>query len=153
MLWRVTILSDLNYYSAKYHQDWEDLKLDFVIGPVWPYPAPKSKDVPLTGVSSHHTIPHNVLDVPCGTIPFIRESEDDQKTLQEMEFPSKEAETDLFGRPDPVYDVVRETTKGAVGLPHGIHVIGRRWEEEKVLAGMKLLEELRDKNAIYQHYE
>ena len=41
---------------------------------------------------------------------------------------------------DILYNVVREGTKGAVGLPLNVQVVGKPWHEEMVLAVMKELD-------------
>ena len=41
---------------------------------------------------------------------------------------------------DILYNVVREGTKGAIGLPLNVQVIGKPWQEETVLAAMSQLQ-------------
>ena len=55
----------------------------------------------------------------------------DQKAL-ESDFPGYEK--------DLVYGWVKEGTRGAEGMPLNVQVIGRPWQEEKVLRIMKELE-------------
>lgn len=43
---------------------------------------------------------------------------------------------------DILYNVVREGTKGAIGLPLNVQVIGKPWQEEMVLAVMKELDSM-----------
>ena len=43
---------------------------------------------------------------------------------------------------DILYDLIRSGTKGAIGLPLNVQVIGKPWHEEMVLHVMKELEEL-----------
>ncbi len=47
---------------------------------------------------------------------------------------------------DLVYAWVRRGTKGATGLPLNIQVIGKPWQEEKVIGAMKLISSLVEDN-------
>lgn len=42
----------------------------------------------------------------------------------------------VYGTSDPAYDA-----KKMHGLPVGVQIVGRQWEEEKVLAAMKIVED------------
>lgn len=41
---------------------------------------------------------------------------------------------------DLVYQWVKESTKGAIGLPLNVQIIGRPWHEEEVINAMKHLD-------------
>ena len=67
-------------------------------------------------------------------VPFLikvtHESAEDQEALSQYPTTMKQ---------DLVYDWVREGTRGAQGLPLNIQIVGKPWQEERVLAAMKLV--------------
>ena len=94
--------------------------------------------------ANHYTAAFDVMDCPAGVVPITKESEDDQIAFLESGLPPEGASKGIFGQPDLVYIRLLESLEGAVGLPHGVQVIGRPYEEEKVIAVMKLIENYRD---------
>ena len=63
---------------------------------------------------------------------MAKESEEDQQSL-ERDYPGRER--------DPVYGWVKEGTRGALGMPLNVQVVGRPWNEELVLRVMRELQE------------
>lgn len=86
------------------------------------------------------TIMYNVIDSPCGCIPVTRV--DASKDSLSAEWTSGSyvgsplMESRLYRGNNPLYNV-----KSLVGMPVGVQVVGRRWEEERVLAMMKVLDD------------
>jgi hypothetical protein len=86
------------------------------------------------------TILYNVVDSPVGTIPVTRVDPDtDQVTpgfKPGLAGRSKLFEERMYMGKTPVYD-----PKAMQGLPVGVQVVGKKWEDEKVLAMMHVVDE------------
>jgi len=87
------------------------------------------------------TILYNVIDSPCGVVPVTRvDPSKDGLTDEWTKGPglgSKIIESDLYRRKkDLVYD-----PEAMKGLPVGVQVIGKSWEDEKVVAMMKVVDD------------
>lgn len=91
---------------------------------------------PLAGA----TILYNIVDSPVGVIPVTRvDASKDQITDAWIQGPghgSKLIERELFEGKTPVYD-----PKKMDNIPVGIQVVGKKWEEEKVIAMMKVIDD------------
>ena len=89
------------------------------------------------------TIQYNVVDSPVGVIPVTRvdptldQLTDEWRTASDHG--SKLLEAELYGK-NPVYNP--ELMKG---LPVGVQVVGRKWEEEKVIAMMHVVDKVLEK--------
>ncbi|KAJ3375021.1 hypothetical protein GGF31_005743 [Allomyces arbusculus] len=113
-------------YRAAFHQQWTDLDLDFMICPVSAMVAnPHNTFSDLAGTASH-TLLYNLLDYATGIVPVTRV-----------------AVTDTFEQPRPaenerlhraIYEIYDPAAMA--GLPVGIQVVGRRLDEERVVAAM-----------------
>jgi amidase len=82
---------------------------------------------------------YNVIDHPAGVIPVCRvDSKKDQiseEWRKEPDHGSKILETGLFGGKKPLYN-----PEQMHDMPVAIQVVGQRWEDEKVLAMMKVVD-------------
>lgn len=47
-----------------------------------------------------------------------------------------------YPKGDILFDIVRNSTKGAEGLPLNVQVVGRPWQEELILQVMRQIEEV-----------
>jgi hypothetical protein len=94
----------------------------------------------LSGVA-HATIVFNIVDAPVGVLPVTRVDAARDALTAEWTAPARGGtgsavlEGLLYGGKAPAYDV--HTLRG---MPVGIQVAGRRWEEEKVVEMMKVVE-------------
>lgn len=75
-------------------------------------------------------------------LQVTRESHDDQEAL-ENDYPSAEGDSK-----DVIYQWVKETIRGTEGMPIGIQVIGRPWQEETVIAAMKQIQLAINKHSV-----
>jgi Asp-tRNA(Asn)/Glu-tRNA(Gln) amidotransferase A subunit family amidase len=125
-------------HRERWYQAWEYEGLDFVLTVPHALPAiPAGTAEKVTLVSASYSMMFNILDFVAGVLPvsFVdRESDalpkdfmqsDDYKNMGLI---SKGAYS--------VYDA-----DAMHGLPLGVQVVGRRFEEEKVLQGMKVVED------------
>lgn len=126
-LWKS--LERLDDMVEKMLQDWNDLGLDCVIAPGFAYPAPPITNPARLVPAVSYTAAYNVVDFPAGSVPISRVNQDDQEALED------------YPRNDLLYHLVYNGTKGAVGMPLNVQVIGRPWQEEMVLHVMKLLQD------------
>lgn len=85
------------------------------------------------------TILYNIVDSPTGCVPVTRvDPAKDQVTAEWKKGPglgSKIIEGELYHSKKPVYD-----PEGMKGIPVGVQVVGKKWEDEKVLAMMDVVD-------------
>ncbi|KAG2097013.1 amidase signature domain-containing protein [Suillus discolor] len=134
---RVLVVSR-DEYREKWHQAWEDEKFDFLLTVPHSLPAiPAGTAEKVTLVSAAYTMIFNILDFAAGVLPvsFVDRQSDGlpkdfmkSSDYKKMGLISKGAYS--------VYDADKMH-----GLPLGVQVVGRRFEEEKVLQGMKIVED------------
>jgi Asp-tRNA(Asn)/Glu-tRNA(Gln) amidotransferase A subunit family amidase len=75
---------------------------------------------------------YNLLDFPAGVLPVIKVSRDDDDAL--------DAYSAEEGSRDGLYRLAAWALRGGVGLPVGVQLVGRPYEDEKVLHVMCQLE-------------
>lgn len=124
-------------HKAKWHQAWDDEGFDFLLTVPHPLPAiPTGTAEKVTLVSASYMMIFNILDYIAGVLPvsFVDRQTDalpkdfmQSTDYKNMGLISKGAYS--------VYDADEMH-----GLPLGVQVVGRRFEEEKVLQGMKIVE-------------
>ena len=115
-----------------------DLPIDAVLAPVQAVPALPHGGCDRLMPLGCSTLIWNVVDSPVGVIPITRvDPARDELSDEWRAAPgdgSKLLEGELYG-PKGAYD-----PSAMEGLPVGVQVVGRPWEEEKVLAIMHLIE-------------
>lgn len=122
---------------------WEQEGFDFVLGPPQAVPALEHGRTKMLSPLCIGTCVWNVLDTTAGVLPVTRVRKDLDAVPEgwleqgEGEARSSILEKRVYGGQDPAYDAGKME-----GLPVGVHVIGRQWDEEGVLACMKLVEGL-----------
>ncbi|KAJ3572368.1 hypothetical protein NP233_g3128 [Leucocoprinus birnbaumii] len=129
-----------NAFTADiYKKVWEKYDIDGLIGPVQAVPQ-----LPNGGCNNFLPIAEattywNLVDHPAGIIPVTRaDSTRDQVTEEWWKEPghgSKVLETGLFGGSKALYN-----PEAVHGMPVAIQVVGQRWEDEKVLAMMRVVD-------------
>lgn len=86
------------------------------------------------------TILYNVVDSPVGTVPVTRVDPKLDSLPKDFVVGSGGTSTVLEKRmytdPTPAYDPV-----AMAGIPVGVQVVGKKWEDEKVLEMMKVVDE------------
>lgn len=124
-----------------YDEVWKKYELDGIIAPVQASPALPHGATKTLAPLATGTILYNVIDSPCGVVPVTRvDPSKDGLTDEWTKGPglgSKIIESDLYRRKkDLVYD-----PEAMKGLPVGVQVIGKSWEDEKVVAMMKVVDD------------
>ena len=113
-------------------------RLDAVLAPVQAIPALPHGGCDRLAPIACATLMYNVVDSPVGVVPVTRvDAAQDQLSDAWRAAPgngSKILESELYG-PKGAYNV-----QAMEGLPVGIQVVGQPWEEEKVLAIMRVID-------------
>ncbi|THH27472.1 hypothetical protein EUX98_g6717 [Antrodiella citrinella] len=130
------------YAELFYQQVWEQHELDGIICPVTALPALPHGAVTYLAFLSCATILYNVVESPVGTVPVTRVDPDFDAVTTEWTDPSLGSghgshllEGLLYNGKSPFYDA-----KKMAGLPVGVQVVGKKWEDEKVVEMMKVLD-------------
>jgi Asp-tRNA(Asn)/Glu-tRNA(Gln) amidotransferase A subunit family amidase len=83
-------------------------------------------------------VQYNVIDSPTGAVPITRVDPAQDSLPPDYLADSKGSavlEHLVYGGKAPVYDPIKME-----GVPVGIQVVGRRWEDEKVVAMMRIVD-------------
>ncbi|WVQ77023.1 hypothetical protein IAR50_006702 [Cryptococcus sp. DSM 104548] len=123
---------------------WDDNKFDILLTPVQAVPALKHNQTEYLSPLSIATILFNVVDSTVGVLPVTRVDKDldvlptnwlegstGSSSLEHRTYIGKPGEVEPGYVPEKMH-----------GLPVGVQVVGKAWEEEKVLKVMKLIEGL-----------
>ncbi|KAG1866160.1 amidase signature domain-containing protein [Suillus subluteus] len=126
--------------AAWYEQVWDKYGFDGIIAPVQSLPViPHGGSTYLAPVAAA-TIIYNVVDSPVGTIPVTRVSPDTDQLSTDFvagaSGRSKVLENRMYLGKNPAYD-----PKAMEGIPVGVQLVGKKWEDEKVLAMMHVVDE------------
>ena len=85
------------------------------------------------------TILYNIVDSPVGVVPVTRvdplKDEITTSWIQGSGHGSRVLEHDAYEGKTPVYD-----SKKMDQIPVGVQIVGKRWEEEKVIAMMHVVD-------------
>ncbi|KAL4242371.1 Amidase signature (AS) superfamily protein [Abortiporus biennis] len=140
--WKLTVERD-EYVKLIYKTIWDEHNLDGIICPVIATPALPHTAVSFVGGIANSTILYNIVDSPVGVIPVTRVNPSLDNLTPEWTnhsigsgHGSSLFEGLLYKGEKAIYDA-----KKMEGLPVGIQIVGRRWEEEKVIGMMKVVEE------------
>jgi len=124
--------ADLDEYVLQFTALWQELKLDALICPAFPFPAVPHEYPSRLTCAVFSTGLWNVLDFPAGVVSTgMVSKEDDEKLKDESRWPT--------GR-NFVLKMARKVASDAVGLPLSVQVATLPYEEEKCLALMHSIE-------------
>ncbi|KJA21526.1 hypothetical protein HYPSUDRAFT_202875 [Hypholoma sublateritium FD-334 SS-4] len=125
-------------YRAEWHRKWVEEGLDFVLTVPISFPAIEhGASEKTTLICAGYTFLFSLLDYPAGVLPVTNVD----KELDNL--PEDFVDSDQFKS----YPAVAKTAYSVYdaakmhGLPLGVQVVGRRFEEEKVLEGMQVIED------------
>ncbi|KAI9510201.1 amidase signature enzyme [Russula earlei] len=129
-------------YRAEWFDYWRLEGLDLVLTAPNALPAMRHGDGRRLWKACGYTFLFNILDYSAGVMPITR-VDCALDTLAPSFTPRNKVERDAY----LCYDA-----DDMHGLPVGVQIVGRRLEEEKVLEGMKLIENLlKEKGIAYSH--
>ncbi|KAG1871490.1 amidase signature domain-containing protein [Suillus subluteus] len=125
-------------YREKWHQVWEDEGFDFLLTVPHALPAiPAGTAEKVTLVSASYMMIFNILDYVAGVLPVTFVDRDSDALPKDFMKSADYKNMGLISKGAySVYDADKMH-----GLPLGVQVVGRRFEEEKVLQGMKIVED------------
>ncbi|KAI1378887.1 amidase [Hypoxylon crocopeplum] len=128
------LVAEREAYRVKWFEWWNSVDVDFILTPPNATPAVPHDGMKDAVSSCGYTFLFNVVDYTCGILPVTHVDKDLDKlpsdfNLKRLNFVARGAYK--------LYDA-----EAMHGLPVGIQVVGRRLEEEKVLAIMKRIEDV-----------
>ncbi|KAF7430255.1 hypothetical protein PC9H_005957 [Pleurotus ostreatus] len=137
-------------YRAQWHEQWQLDNLDFVLTPPHALPAFKHRQCEkVTLMSAGITLIFNLLDYSAGVMPVTKV--DKLTDSYPIDFFSSQEYRNFNMIARGAHSVYN--AEEMHGLPVGIQVVGRRFEEEKVLEGMRVIQHaLRSHGARGQHH-
>ncbi len=100
--------------------------LDLLLGPASPLPAFTHGAAKELGVPGIYVTVSNLSGQPAGVVPVTRVKPGE--------------ESDLPASRDLAEKTARKVEAGSAGLPMGVQVIGRHWQDHVVLAGLAAIE-------------
>ncbi|KAI0004048.1 amidase signature enzyme [Xylariaceae sp. FL0662B] len=136
------LVSKREAYRGRWFDWWNSVDLDFLLTPPNATPAVPHDGMKEAVSSCGYTFLFNVLDYTCGCVPVTHVD----KILDKL--PPSFNIKKLNGVAQGAYKLY--DAEAMHGLPVGIQVVGRRLEEEKVLAIMKQVEEALGKEKYEQ---
>jgi Asp-tRNA(Asn)/Glu-tRNA(Gln) amidotransferase A subunit family amidase len=136
--WKLTAERD-DYILAWHKEVWEKHKFDGIIAPVQALPQLLHGGCSNLSSLSCSTILYNVVDSPVGCIPVTRVDPMKDQLTDEWKngpgFGSIMVEKAVYAK-DGYYD-----TEKMKGMPVGVQIIGKKWDDEKVLAMMHVVDQ------------
>ncbi|KAF8159688.1 amidase [Crassisporium funariophilum] len=135
------LIAQRDEYSASFYQTvWNKNEFDAILAPVQALPQLPHGGCDNFSALAIATILYNVLDMPAGCLPVTRvDPEKDQLTEEWVNGPglgSAVLEAGVYRGKTPLYN-----PEASKGMPVNIQIVGKRWEEEKVLAIMGVVDE------------
>jgi len=107
---------------------WVNENFDALITPVFPIPAPKLGETGKMIFGLFHNLIGNFFEMPCGTIP-----------VRKMKYEETLNYSDKYS--DSLTLIIKQNLKGSEGLPVGVNVYCKPYEDEKTLGVMKIIED------------
>ncbi|KAG6372254.1 amidase signature domain-containing protein [Boletus reticuloceps] len=126
--------------KAWYKEVWDKYGFDGIIAPVQSLPTIPHGGCAMLSPLAEVTVLYNVVDSPVGVVPVTR-VEPTKDVLPAGFVPGAKGtstilEKQMYTGPTPVYDPV-----AMAGIPVGVQIVGKKWEDEKVLAMMKVVDD------------
>eukprot|EP00930_Biecheleria_cincta_P073866 TRINITY_DN61134_c0_g1_i1.p1 TRINITY_DN61134_c0_g1~~TRINITY_DN61134_c0_g1_i1.p1 ORF type:complete len:563 (-),score=95.11 TRINITY_DN61134_c0_g1_i1:32-1720(-) len=107
---------------AKY---WNDLRLDAVLCPVFPFPAPPVEEVRKGSNRYIHTRIYNFLDYPAGVVPATTVTAEDLQSPYDPDTDDR-----------PLAEMANAAVSNSLGLPVAVQLVAQPWREELCLRAM-----------------
>ncbi|KAF5316046.1 hypothetical protein D9619_006208 [Psilocybe cf. subviscida] len=135
------LLSQKQAYVERFYQEiWEGQGFDGIIAPVQAVPQLPHGGCDNFSALAEATILYNVLDLPVGCLPVTRvDPAKDQLTEEWVTGPglgSPLLEAGIYRGKKPIYN-----PEASKGMPVNIQIAGKKWEEEKLLKIMEVVDE------------
>lgn len=133
-----------NQWMLEEQTAWQKAGIDMLLAPAQLMGAPAHGGTRDFTVATACLSRYNLLQLPAGVVPVtrVRAGEDDVKR----------APHPTHGN-DKLEQRATELSKGADGLPIGVQLIGRPYEDEGVLEAMQLIQETAMQDSEYPHLD
>jgi fatty acid amide hydrolase len=122
----------IDVYTDEFFDLWNENKLDALICPGFPVPAIPHKYPDQLIACAFATAFWNMLDFPAGIVPIGKWTEEDERNLLDEKYWPVENNF--------ILQTMREASKDSQGLPLGIQVVSKPYNEEVCLGVMKVVE-------------
>lgn len=126
-------LDDMMKLQLKLYQDmktkWDELGIDAVIMPNHPIPTFRASNVNKVGILRDYQTVWSVLHYPAGVVPLLLSDQSKGDLKYEDTY------NDMWTKG------IKEDLATANGLPVGVQVISRKWDDEVALGVMKAIDE------------
>ncbi|KAJ6606604.1 amidase [Mycena vulgaris] len=125
------------YCKKFYDEVWTKHALDGIIAPTQALPqVPTGKFTTIFSLAVATSL-YNVVNSPAGCIPVTKVDPGKDRITEEWTKAASSSlvETALYRGKTPIYDPV-----AMAGMPVGIQVVGKKWDDEKVLAMMRVID-------------
>ncbi|KAJ3851791.1 amidase signature domain-containing protein [Lentinula lateritia] len=133
-------ISKKNQWNTMFYKEvWDKHTLDGIIAPVQGLPQVPHGGAEDVGLLAIGTILYNVVDSPVGVLPVshVDPSKDHlEDAWNTSRYGAVTVDHGLYKSKKPLYD-----PQGMAGMPIGIQVVGRKYEDEKVIAMMRILDQ------------
>lgn len=140
----LTLVAAREAYRALWFEFWKTQNLDFIITVPNAHPAVPHGGMKEGWKSCGYTFLWNLLDYSAGILP-VTHVDKNRDALSPTFKPRNAVEAGAYR----MYDATKQH-----GLPIGVQVISRRYSEEKVLEGMKIVEKLlKQEGSAYELFE
>ena len=128
------MMEDTEVYREQFFKAWDEAGLDALIVPGFPVTAVPHAYPARLGIVAVETALYNVLDCAAGIVPVTKVTNHDiSKLTDEKEFPVGWNLTKKL---------MRESGLNTEGLPVGVQIVTKPYEEEKCLRIMKEVERI-----------
>mmetsp|Transcript_27475 Transcript_27475/g.20634 ORF Transcript_27475/g.20634 Transcript_27475/m.20634 type:complete len:115 (+) Transcript_27475:574-918(+) len=106
----------------------EDLGIDILICPSAPHCAFRISESDDLATQAYYFLIWNLLNYPAGVVPITEVTPEEEVGYD-----------DRFN--DIITNKLRQSMQGSAGMPIGLQVVAPKWEDEKCLAAMKILDD------------
>lgn len=133
--------NDLRNEMISAYRDWmTENKIDAVISPAFPFPAPCHGKAAKINSGGQYLLLHNILDCPAGVIPNVHKiTEEEANSDYECQF--------FTPHRDSMTEAIKANLRGSAGMTTGLNIAGLPTEDEEVLGCMKIIED-----CLAKHY-
>ncbi|KAI9566910.1 amidase signature domain-containing protein [Boletus coccyginus] len=126
--------------KAWYTEVWDTYGFDGIIAPVQSLPTIPHGGCAMLSPLAACTILYNVVDSPVGIVPVTRVKPTTDALPADFVVgaggTSTILEKEMYAGPKPAYDAT-----AMEGIPVGVQIVGKKWEDEKVLQMMKVVDD------------
>jgi len=125
------------YDKMFYEEVWTKHALDGIIAPVQAVPQVSTGSFKTLFSLGSGTALFNVVNCPVGCLPVTKVDPAKDKLTEEWTKAASPSlvERALYQGKNPIYDPVAMT-----GMPVGVQLVGKKWDDEKVLAMMRVVD-------------